>query len=449
MSSNGIAETIATIGAGHYDAALTAAYQPSGLDGQRQRWTQFLERAATHPFLQPSTDNSTASPRLFRAPGRSEIGGNHTDHNHGLAIVGTLTTDIIAVARRRTDRVVRIHNLDTDHTAEIDYAASSAPLTAERGSSAALIRGVAAALDRYGMRLHGFDALTTSAVTAGGGLSSSAAFESLVAKIFHHLANQTPALSVIDLAKAGQYAENEYFGKPCGLEDQIGSLNGGITQIDFENFNAIDLQQIQIDFADYGLQLAVVDSKEDHAELTEHYAAIPAEMRAIAADYGAEVLRAVGRDRIIGDAPRLRTAYGDRAVLRALHFFRECERVQAKVAALRHGNMQAFTRLVRASGASSWMWLQNCIVPDTGGGRTQAMAMVLALTEEFIAATGVADHAACRVHGGGFAGAIQLYLPLEQTAAYQEYIAKQIGSGVYLPLRISPYGAGEIVPNAQ
>lgn len=438
---------IADLSAGDYDRALTAAYQSSGVDEQQRRWAQFLGRAAAHPFLQPSAADGDAPLRLFRAPGRSEIGGNHTDHNHGLAIVGTLTADIIAVVRQRADRVVRIHNLDTDRTAEIDCAASLAPQGGERGSSTALIRGVAAALDRHGLKLHGFDALTISAVAAGGGLSSSAAFESLVATTLYHLADQTPALSIIDLAKVGQYAENEYFGKPCGLEDQIGSLNGGVTQIDFEHFDTIDLQQIQIDFADHGLQLAVVDSKEDHAELTEHYAAIPAEMHAIAADYGATVLRTISRDRVIDAVPRLRAVHGDRAVLRALHFYRECERVRAQVQALRHGDMEAFIRLVRASGASSWMWLQNCINPRAGDGRTQAMALVLALTEEFITTAGVAKHAACRVHGGGFAGAIQLYLPAEQTAAYKGYISTQIGADVYLPLRISPCGAGEIALN--
>ena len=478
---------------GAYDAELAAIYHRAGLDEQRRRWNDLLQRAATHALFAHTDDfarhEDRRTVRLFRSPGRTEIGGNHTDHNHGLAIVGTLCSDIIAAVAPRDDGRICIHNLDRDRTVEIALTSLDA-VPSERGDSAALVRGVAAALRRHGVVPRGFDALTTSAVAEGGGLSSSAAFESLVAVILqaiggddnggdsrsgsdgdrdvtggrdgtgnsddgdrHAVAgsdsdgNARPfdiarTLSVIDLAKAGQYAENEYFGKPCGLEDQIGSLNGGMTQIDFADFDNIDLQRLDIDFSAYGLQLAMVDSGESHADLTEHYAAIPTEMRRVAAHYGKQVLRDVERAKIIADLPQLRAAHGDRSMLRALHFFRENDRVRRQIDALRNGDIERFLHLVGQSGRSSWMWLQNCIVP--GRSDEQGLAYTLAITDEFIADAGVQRRAACRVHGGGFAGAVQVYIPIDHSAAYRAYIERHVGRDAYLPLRISPVGAGEI-----
>ena len=422
---------------GAYDAQLVAAYYRANLPTQRLRWGTLLQTAARHPLFR----DCTGVPRLFRSPGRSEIGGNHTDHNHGLAIVGTLCSDIIAVVVPRNDMRIRIHNLDDECTVDIS-GTSHTRLPTERGTSAALVRGVAAALHRHQVTLRGFDALTTSSVAEGGGLSSSAAFESLVTMILYRLSNAPPPLSIIDLAKVGQYAENEYFGKPCGLEDQIGTLNGGITQIDFAHFDDIKLQQLHIDFATHNLQLAVVDSQESHSALTEHYAAIPAEMKAIAAHYGKEVLRDVTREQVVDNATVLRAKYGDRAIMRALHFFRENERVHAQIAALRNGNIELLLQLVQQSGHSSWMLLQNCIVP--GRVRTQAMAYALAITDEFILANNIETRAACRIHGGGFAGAIQVYIPHAQCDAYRTYIEAHLAPGVYLPLQISPHGTSEI-----
>jgi len=423
---------------GDYDASLARAYSRAQVTEQRTRWNTLLQRAAQHPFFR----DSPHPPRLFRSPGRTEIGGNHTDHNHGLAIVGTLCSDIIAVVAPRTDHLIRIHNLDRDTTDEIDCG-TQAPIEAEKGTSAALVRGVVAALAHHQVEPHGFDALTTSDVAEGGGLSSSAAFESLVAVIEYTLRGGAPPLSVIDLAKAGQYAENEYFGKPCGLEDQIGALNGGITQIDFADFDAIKLEQRAVDFAEHALQLAVVDSKESHADLTAEYAAIPYEMKAIASHYQKETLRDVVYAEVIADAARLRALHGDRALLRALHFFRENERVRAQIAALRAGDMRRFLELVRQSGYSSWMWAQNCI--PHGRVREQAYAYALAVSEAYFAQKGIAERAACRVHGGGFAGTIQLFLPQEEAAGYKHYIEQCIAPDVYLPLHISLQGAGEIV----
>ena len=428
-----ITDYIARIENGIIDQPLKKIYSPERIGLHRQRWKTLLEAARTRGVARSSPLY------LFRSPGRTEISGNHTDHNHGITLVATIEADIIASVSPRTDRVVTIHNLHDD-TITVDLTDLSV-VESERGRPAALVRGVAAALQAKGVRLHGFDAATASRIPVGKGLSSSAAFESLLATIWHSLDTATP-LSSIELAKAGQFAENNYFGKPCGLEDQLGSLCGGITKIDFANFDAIHLQKLTVDFADYHLQLAVVTGTESHAELTPHYAAIPEEMHLIASHFGQSVLRDVPWPQFMGNIALLRRRYGDRAVLRSLHFYRENERVQAQNDALIEKRIADFLALVNQSGYSSWTMLQNCVVPEST--RTQEVAVAQSFIRDFIVQHNLQREAACRIHGGGFAGAVQVYMPSAMVPQFRLYIESIVGSDTFLPLSISPLGATEI-----
>ena len=415
---------------GALDTELTTLYGSAQCEMQRHRWLKLLQEVAPHLSERQCT--------LFRAPGRSEIGGNHTDHNHGKVLVGTIDVDIIAVVSPRTDRRIMIHNCDDQSLVEIETSQLE-PRAREQGTSAALVRGVTAALETAGVTISGFEAFTSATLPLGQGLSSSAAFEALIGVILQRFGDHH--IPLIELAKAGQYAENRYFGKPCGLEDQIGALSGGLTTIDFEDFEAIRLQRLEINFNDWDLQLAVVDSHSSHASLTPHYAAIPTEMHTIAQHFGHKTLRPLTEAQLLREIPALRR-YGDRAILRALHYFRENMRVQEQIKALQEKNIARFLSLVCQSGFSSWMLLQNCIVP--GESQQQGMALALAATEDFIHQRTLTTQAACRVHGGGFAGAIQVYLPRGVVEEYRSYIETMIAPQVFLPIMLSPRGAGEL-----
>lgn len=414
--------------------AIAQIYPHAQSEQQIQRWMQLVERGKD--FLK-----SDGPYYLFRSPGRSELSGNHTDHNHGMVLVATLEADIIACVTRRADTWIKRYNCDDGQQFAIDGNDLKVK-QAEVGTSNALVRGVAAAMSDANIPVQGCNIVSSAQLPAGKGLSSSAAFELLIATILNRLSG-APSLSAIELAKAGQYAENRFFGKPCGLEDQIGSASGGVTWIDFENSHAIRLQQIAVDFAADNIQLGVVDCNASHSELTPHYAQIPAEMKMVAQHFGHTVLRALSVERIQDEIVALRDAYGDRAVLRSMHFFRENQRVQQQVATLQDRNIAAFLALVRQSGRSSWMLLQNCTIPQAS--MQQEMALVLNMTEDYMRAHNVAQRAACRVHGGGFAGAIQVYLPNAEIDEYIPYIENIIGKAAWYPLHISPIGATELV----
>ncbi len=372
---------------------------------------------------------------VFSAPGRTEIGGNHTDHQRGRVLAGSVNLDVIAAAAPNRDRVIRIQSegfpMDVVELDDLE------PRAEERNSSAAIVRGIAAWFAQRGCPLEGFDAYTTSSVLKGSGLSSSAAFEVLVANMINSLfyGGQCDAVT---LAQVGQYAENVYFGKPSGLLDQMASSVGGMVTIDFQDNAHPVVERLDFDFAATGHALCIVDSGADHADLTDEYAAVTRELREVSAHFGKTVLREVPEEAFYAALPTLRLKAGDRAVLRAIHIYEDNRRVTEQVAALGRGDFDTFLRLVRESGLSSWRLLQN-VVP-AGYTHHQEVAVALALCEKLLGGRG-----ACRVHGGGFAGTIQAFVPLEILPAFQEEMERVLGSGSCHVLTIRPVGGARLV----
>jgi galactokinase len=374
-------------------------------------------------------------PRFFSAPGRTELGGNHTDHNRGRVLCAAVTLDAVAAALPSGDSSVEVWSEGWDRPFCVNLS-SLAPVESERGTTEALIRGVAEGLSVAGFQIGGFRAVVDSRVFPGSGLSSSAAIENLFGIILSGLYNEGK-VPPVELAKIGQSAENRYFGKPCGLMDQMASAVGSVLAIDFQDPKAPLIQRMEVDFEKDGLALAVVATGATHEDLTEEYAAIPREMREVASVFGKENLRGLKKDLFIRKLPEVRAAAGDRAALRALHFLEENDRVAAMAKALADGRIKRYLKLVKRSGFSSWRYLQNVTVP--GNSRHQDMALALALTESFLGKRG-----ACRVHGGGFAGTLQAYVPLDAFKAYKEYMERLLGAGCVTRLRIRNEGACEV-----
>lgn len=378
-----------------------------------------------------SNKKQTEAVTWFSCPGRTELGGNHTDHNHGRVLAGSINLDTLAAVLPRQDSLVNIWS-EGYKPFSVDLADISIR-TNEKGSSAALTRGLAAFLSKKtsGSKLRGFNACMNSTVVPGSGLSSSAAFEVLIGSIIASI-NGIEA-SPTELAIGGQYAENEYFGKPCGLMDQIACALGKICAIDFAEPSKPGIEQLAFDFSEHGYELVVVNSGSSHADLTDDYAGIPAEMKAVAKLFGKQTLNEVPEQEILAQAPEIRKKTGDRAFLRALHFAAETRRAAGMKEALERGDLLDYFGLVKESGLSSWRLLQN-IVP-AGAVRDQNIAVALALTEKFLGKEG-----ACRVHGGGFAGTIQVYLPSGRIAEYFDYMKKIFGEAQVFPLQIRSHG---------
>ena len=370
-----------------------------------------------------------AAEYIFSAPGRTEIGGNHTDHQHGLVLAAAVTLDTKAAAAENNDGCIRVISEG--------YAPVTVPIDElekhpeERNTTAALVRGVAAGFLRRGYGVCGFDAYIVSDVLPGSGLSSSAAFEVLIGTVINALSGG--ALSPAEIARIGQYAENEYFGKPSGLMDQTASAVGGIVAIDFADPGAPVITPVEFDFAECGYALCIIDSGADHAELTEEYAAITNELKAVCSVFGKEALRDVPEDEFYARLGEVRQAAGDRAVLRAIHVYEDNKRVRLQLRALENDNFPAFLEYVKESGDSSWMYLQN-VIPE---GRTarQEVAFALALAKHLLG-----GHGACRVHGGGFAGTIQAFVPNEQLEEFRSGIEAVLGEGSCHVLSIRPEG---------
>ena len=372
--------------------------------------------------------------RLFSAPGRTEVGGNHTDHQHGCVLAGSVNLDVIAVVAPNNDNVVRIKSegypLD-----EIDLNVLEVQ-NDETGKAASLIRGMCAIMKDNGYVVSGFDAYTTSNVLKGSGLSSSAAFEVLVGNIVNGLfANDS--VSAIEIAKIGQFAERDYFGKPCGLLDQMASSLGGFTYADFNNPADPITEKIDLDIKKYGYTLCVVDTGGNHANLTQDYADITIECKQISNALGVEFLRDADTERFYNSLAELRKEYGERAVLRAFHFFNEQERVLKQRECLKQGKFEDFLNLVNESGQSSYDYLQNLY--STTAVKEQGLSLAIALTKQFLNGKG-----ACRVHGGGFAGTIQCYIPTERLSEYKQMIEKCYGENSCCVLNIRPVGGYEI-----
>ncbi len=368
--------------------------------------------------------------RLFSAPGRTEVGGNHTDHQHGCVLAGSVNLDVIAVVSLNDDGKIRIKSegypmdtVDINELSKVDK---------ETGRAISLIRGVCSKFVEMGCKLQGFNAYTTSNVLKGSGLSSSAAFEVLIGTILNGLfmGNCVPA---IEIAKIGQFAEREYFGKPCGLLDQMASSLGGFTYADFHDPSDPITESIDLDIKKYGYTLCVVDTGGDHANLTGDYAGITVECREISNALGVQFLRDADADKFYNSLSVLRKDCGDRAILRAFHFFNEQQRVEDMRSALKAGDFEAFLKLVNESGNSSYDYLQNLY--SVSNVSEQGLSLAIALTKQFLNGKG-----ACRVHGGGFAGTIQCYIPTDMLDSYKAMIEKTFGEGSCCVLNIRPVG---------
>lgn len=373
--------------------------------------------------------------RFFSAPGRTEVGGNHTDHNNGCVLAAGVSLDVIAAVIPTDDGIIHIKSqgfpMDTIDTADTDIKDN------EENTSAALIRGVVADFKRRGYKVGGFSAYTTSNVLKGSGLSSSAAFEVLVGTILSGLYNDF-SVTPVEIAQISQFAENIYFGKPSGLMDQMASSVGSFITIDFKDPSKPVIEAIDFDFAKSGHRLCIIDTKGDHADLTPEYAAIPSEMRSVAQFFGKSVLREITREDVMNNISALREKVGDRAVLRALHFFSDSERVGKEAAALRSRDFKKFLSLINESGDSSYKYLQN-IYPSSAPA-DQGLATALYLASDILDGEG-----ACRVHGGGFAGTIQAFVPEEKLSVFKRRMEEVFGEGSCYVLSIRPFGGTEVI----
>jgi galactokinase len=374
---------------------------------------------------------------LFSTPGRTEIGGNHTDHNHGRVLAASVNLDSIAVAARNNLNTVTMFSDGYNEPFVVDLENIEIQ-EQEKGTTSALIRGIAAKLKNQDFKIGGFNAYINSDILPGSGLSSSASIEVLIGKIFSVFFN-ADRVPPEDIAKIGQYAENIYFGKPCGLMDQMTCSVGGIITIDFEDPNAPVVKKVNFDFNKRNYSLLVVDTGGNHADLTDDYASVPNEMKSVAAQLGVNVCRDMNIDELIIKIPQIRTSLGDRAILRAMHFLQENNRVLEQVNALENNNFNQFLDLITASGNSSFKWLQN--IYTTKNIREQGVSLALSLTENYM--EGIHE-GACRVHGGGFAGTIQVFLPKTHVEKYIKIMEPVFGKKSVLALQIRPYGAVHI-----
>ena len=374
--------------------------------------------------------------RIFSVGGRSEISGNHTDHNHGRVIAASVNLDILAVAVPTDDSTVRIKSEGFPEDV-VDEKLCAAPSAELFYTSKSIIAGMQRAFLDAGYKIGGFNAYTVSNVLKGSGLSSSAAFEVMVGNILNHLYNDGN-VSNTEIAKMAQFAENKYFGKPCGLMDQTACAVGGFITIDFEDPASPVIESIDFDMTKAGYSLCIVNTGGNHADLNEDYASVPSEMKSVAQIFGRDVLRGITSDELITRAADIRTKAGDRAFLRAMHFTAENERVAAQADALRQGDIDAFFDGVRNSGNSSFKYLQN--VYTTKNVAEQGLSLALCLTENYLAE----KRAACRVHGGGFAGTIQAFIPIADTDEYKSLMDSVFGKGACYALSIRRAGAIEL-----
>ena len=427
-------QLLQTLSNGQHDPVLAALY---ALDGTRESLDKARARAihVVSRFIEEFSPASDAAAALFTGPGRTEIGGNHTDHQHGHVLCGSVDLDMLACAAPNGLDVIRVHS---EGYPALEVALDSlSPREDEKNTSAALVRGVAAKIAELGHTLCGFDAYVTSNVLSGSGLSSSAAYEVLIGNILNHLCCGG-ALDPVEIAKIGQYAENVYFGKPCGLMDQMGSAVGGAVAIDFHDPASPVVRRADYDFSASGHALCIVDTASSHGDLTDDYADITREMGAVAAYFGQKFLRDVPEADFHAALPALRTSCGDRAVLRALHYYEDDRRAVEEAEALAAGDFPRFLALVNASGLSSALHLQNTW--SISDPRQQAIPVCLAVGRELLEGTG-----AIRVHGGGFAGTIQAFVPNDKLVSFKTGMEALLGPGKCHILHIRPQGGIKII----
>ncbi len=372
--------------------------------------------------------------RFFSAPGRTEVGGNHTDHNNGKVIAAAVNLDAIAAVEPTDDGIIRVNSLGYEplaiNTAELQV------VDAEAGTSASLIRGVCDRFNELGYKFGGFNASVASLVLSGSGLSSSAAYEVLIGTILNYLYNDGK-ISAVEIAQISQYAENVYFKKPCGLMDQTACSVGGFVKIDFKDTKNPVIEKVDFDIAGHGYNLCIIDTGGDHADLTDDYAAIRLEMNSVAEYFGKDVLRNVCECDVMANIGDIRKKTGDRAVERAIHFYNENKRVERLADALSRDDFEAFKETIIDSGKSSFMYNQNCFTLTNSA--EQPVALALCVAEELLRGKG-----AYRVHGGGFAGTIQAFVPVDETETFVCAMRKLLGDDSCYILKVRSHGGCEV-----
>ena len=393
---------------------------------QRDRYVESLSEYAKI-F---ANGNCDAEVSIYSAPGRSEIGGNHTDHQHGNVLAASINDDALAIVGNKNSDKVRVLSRGYDMiTIDMDKLEKD---DSEEGTTVAIIKGVIYGIKQAGYEIGGFDAYITSDVLSGSGLSSSAAFETIIGTIISGMYNEMK-IDAVEIAKLGQYAENVYFGKPCGLMDQMACSVGSLCQIDFKDPENPVIDRVEFDLAAQGYSLCITDTKGSHADLTPDYAAVPFEMKQAAACFGKEVLRDVSKEELMSGINKIRKECGDRAALRALHFVAEDERAVLEAKALKEGDFDEFLKLFKASGDSSFKYLQN--VYTNHDVMHQNVSVGLCVSEAVLGNSGVA-----RVHGGGFAGTMQAFVKNEKVEEYKKAMDELYGEGSCNVLMIRKYG---------
>ena len=412
------------LASGEFDARLKEVYlSDKAVEDQKKRDAVIIDE-----FVRLFGDNDSIE--LFSAPGRTEVGGNHTDHNHGKVLAASVDLDTVAAAAKRDDGIIVEKSFKFD-ALEVDISDLEVH-TEEFGKSSGLIRGMCAGFKEHGYNIGGFNAASMSRVLSGSGLSSSAAYEVLIGTILNHLYNDGK-VSPVEVAKIAQYAENKYFGKPCGLLDQTASSVGSFITIDFKDPSNPVINKVDFDFSKFGYSLVIVDTKGSHSDLTDEYAAVRGEMESAAAVFGAKVLREVDENEFYSGIARVRESAGDRAVLRATHFYNENHRVDALKEALSSGDFEAFKSIIIQSGHSSFMFNQN--VFSVKQPSNQPVSVALSICERTLAGKG-----AWRVHGGGFAGTIQAFVPDSALLDFTKAITAVFGDDSCHILKIRSQG---------
>ena len=419
-----------TIKNGELNTALVSLYGEANLEKATARYLAAVSEFETLYGVQDHAG-------IYSVSGRSELSGNHTDHNHGCVIAASIDLDIIAIAVPTEGTVIRVKSEGFPEDV-VDFAEYCEPVESKFGSSGSIIAGMCRGFKNNGYKVGGFTAYTTSSVLKGSGLSSSAAFEDMIGNILNHLYNNG-CVDNVEIAKLAQYAENQFFGKPCGLMDQVACASGGIVSIDFADTTAPVIEKLDFDITAQGYNLCIVNTGGNHADLTDDYASVPAEMKQVASYLGKPYLRELSREDVLNNMSALREACGDRAVLRALHFFEENKRVSAQKQALKNNDLDGFFDGVKASGRSSFCYLQN--VYTTKNVTEQGLSLALCVAEGFLAD----KKAAWRVHGGGFAGTIQAFVPTDVAEDFRALMDSVFGEGACIILRIRNEGAIRIL----
>lgn len=420
-----IQDTLQKLGSPEAKALMTALYGETKEEENLERYRHVAEG-----FKKAYGDGDVL---LFSSPGRTEISGNHTDHNHGKVLAGSINLDCVGAAAKNGTDTVRILS-ETFHQKFIISLKDLKP-SADMAGTIDLTKGLLQGFKDKGYEIGGFDAFITSNVISAAGVSSSASYEMLICSMLNTFFNEGK-MDVVAYSHIGKYSENRYWNKASGLLDQMACAVGGLITIDFREPEKPAVEKIDFDFSAQDYSLIIVNTGKGHADLSADYSSVPAEMKKVAEYFGKEVCAEIGEEEVLENLAKVRAYAGDRSVMRALHFFEENKRVEAEVAALKGGDFAAFLENITASGNSSWKWLQN--VYTTANVQEQGISIALALTEMFIAKK---KRGACRIHGGGFAGVIMAMLPNDLTDEYVEYIENALGKGNAYRMSIRPYGA--------